>query len=98
HDWLKTGISTFTRGDVKLVFYDPFRPLAPPADVSTLPLIDSLHGLVDTMDAFSWMSDIQYNIWLSRLLDTATTSIVSGDSLTSARRIKLFQQSVDKEY
>lgn len=97
-DWLNSGISSFTRGEVKLVFYDPFKPLAPPADASSQTLIDGLGALVDTMADFTWIADSQYQLWLLGLIDSISNSFANGDSLNAVRGVKYFQQSIDYEY
>jgi hypothetical protein len=61
-------------------------------------LIDSLTNSLQQVSAFGWLGDNSFVGELDAHLQNAKTYLNSSDSLTCARQVRLFQQTVDDEY
>jgi formylmethanofuran dehydrogenase subunit C len=67
-------------------------------DVPVGTMIDSLAGFVQQVASLVWIGNQSFVAQLSQYIVDAKNLQTAGDSVNCARKIKQFQQSIDKEY
>jgi hypothetical protein len=79
------------------VVYQSYEPPRPDSTSSTLAILDTVSSLLYQVRDKNWLGDNGFVAELNNHLSSAR-SLLSGDSLTCARQVRLFQQTVDDEY
>ena len=83
---------------MKEFFLLAFVPVPPDSAKPTLDLLDNLNNYVDSVSNYTWLGDLLFKIELQSTLQSAKTSLQSGDSLACRADVKTFQDSVDFVY
>jgi hypothetical protein len=75
-----------------------YKPAEPPESMSVIVMVDSIIGFVQQCGSFSWIGNQSFVTQLEQYIIDSKIPLIARDSVNCARKIKLFQQSIDKEY
>lgn len=98
-NWYEIETSENIKDDIIWFIYG-FQPLLTEEDLTmtVVERIEKLSEQVDSMYNYTWLLDSQFKNELHNVLQSATTNLLAGDSLTCRTEVKSFQDSVDYVY
>jgi len=96
-EWLQNESSSLINGHIKMNLID-FTPVIFDSTSTVENNIDYIINIIDTIQSYTWLSDLTFSNELKNILTTAKTNLQNGDSLACRVQVKTFQDLVDNVY
>ncbi|MFC2136448.1 hypothetical protein ACFLTH_17680, partial [Bacteroidota bacterium] len=81
---------------MKQLFINEFEPIIPDSTVTIETMLDTLISYTDQCYGYEWLGDGSYKNELVNKLQTSKNFLLSSDSLSFAKEIKSFQESIEQ--